>query len=202
MSGGDLFGTQEPAILPARKAAARLNRVLIGDGAGFSTRAVDRLTLTLAGIAGDRHAGFARPAGGREPWYPRGAEMRSGRQLTVVGEEELAALAAALGLPAVDAATLGANLVLAGLPQLSFLPAGTRLHAPGGAALVVEGQNAPCRHAGRALAARHPGRDDLELAFVAAARRRRGLVASVERPGILEAGTPLSLRLPEQWIYR
>ncbi|BBE72534.1 putative metal-sulfur cluster biosynthesis proteins YuaD [Pleomorphomonas sp. SM30] len=198
---GDLFGTPEPEIVPGRKLAARLEAVLIADGDGFATRPVDRFDLTLEGIAGDHHAGHVRRAGGREPWYPRGTAIRSGRQVSIVSAEDLAEVAAALGLAAVPPEAIGANMVLSGVARLSFLPAGSRLFLAGGAALVVEAQNAPCRDAGAALA-RALGRPELETAFAKAAARRRGLVASVERAGAAEAGTAVSVRVPAQWIWR
>lgn len=188
-------------IHPGRLIRASLVATLATTGPdGFETTATEALDLTLEGVAGDGHAGFTRKAGGREPWYPRGGEMRSGRQLTVVSTEELREIGDALGLPPVEAGWIGANLVVEGVPRLSFLPAGTRLFLEGGAALVVEGQNAPCRHAGRALA-RHTGRPGDELSFPKAAKRVRGLVASVERAGPARAGAQLKVRLPEQWIY-
>ncbi len=60
------------------------------------TRQVESLAVDLMGIPGTRHYGFSRKAGPREPWYPRGMEMRSGRQITVVSREELSAIAAAM----------------------------------------------------------------------------------------------------------
>lgn len=191
----------EPRKVKGRRLAATLVETRIGDVPGFATRAVGSLALGFEGIAGDGHAGFTRAAGGREPWYGRGTVIRSGRQVSIVASDELAEVAARLGLPAIDPGAIGANLVIAGVPRLSYLPAGTRIHLDGGASLVVEAQNAPCRFAGAALAAIHPGRDDLALGFVKAARNRRGLVASVERPGEARSGTPVSIRVPEQWIW-
>jgi hypothetical protein len=198
----DLFDAElEPRVYPGRKLTGRLDAVLVGDLPGFETRPVPAADLAFAGMSGDGHAGHTRAAGSREPWYPRDTEIRSGRQLSILSAEELATVAAALGLAALDPAALGANLVLSGLPRLSFLPAGTRLFFETGASVVVEAQNAPCRYAGDALAARHPDAEDLSRRFVAAARRRRGVVASVERPGTVAAGTAVSVRIPEQWIY-
>ncbi len=174
--------------------------LLVGDGPGFETRRVSDLAFGFDGIVGDGHAGLTRKAGGREPWFPRGTEIRSGRQVSIVSEEELAAVARDLGIEAVDPAVIGANLVLAGVPHFSYLPPRTLITFAGGATLVIEAQNAPCRLAGKALADRL-GRADLELAFVAAAKRRRGLVASVERPGRVSDAGEVALRIPEQWIY-
>ncbi len=197
----DLFDDAAPTVVPGRRLTARLVALLVGDGAGFETRPVREIAFRLDGIVGDGHAGFTRRAGGREPWYPRGAEIRSGRQVSVVSDEELSAVAGRLGLSAVDPAVIGANVVLSGVPQLSFLPAGTRMFFPGGATLVVEAKNAPCRLAGKALAERMD-RADLEFAFVEAAKRRRGIVASVERAGDASLdGGEVTLRVPEQWIY-
>jgi hypothetical protein len=191
----------DPAVRPAAKAEATVAAVLLGDLEGFLTRPVDRLTLDHEGAAGDGHRGYLRASGSREPWYPRGTAIRSGRQLSIVSEEDLAEVAERLRIAVVDPGAIGANLVVRGLPRLSYLPAGTRLVAPDGAAIVVEAMNGPCRFAGKALAALHPGRDDIELGFVKAALRRRGIVASVERAGTIGAGETLAVRVPEQWIW-
>ncbi len=191
----------EPEVVPGLRLEARLAGCLLGDLEGFRTRPVAALDLDHEGIAGDAHRGFTRAAGAREPWYPRGTVIRSGRQVSIVSEEELAEVARRLDLAAVDPALIGANMVVAGVPRFSFLPAGTRLVIGAGATLVVEQMNGPCRHAGRSLAGEHPGRDDLELGFVTAARHRRGVVASVERPGRVAAGDKVQVRVPEQWIW-
>lgn len=195
-----LFLPPEPAVRRGRKLSATVTDLRIGDQPGFATRAVERLELALDGIVGDGHRGHTRRSGGREPWYPRGTEMRSGRQVSIVSAEELAEVAGRLGLAAVDAGAIGANVVVAGVPRLSYIPAGTRITFASGATLVVEGDNAPCRQAGRALAAVNPGRDDLELAFPAQAKRHRGVVASVDRAGEATPG-PVSVAVPEQWIW-
>lgn len=190
----------EPVVRRGRKFTAAVTDLRIGDQSGFSTRPVERLDLALDGIVGDGHRGYTRRSGGREPWYPRGTDMRSGRQISIVSEEEMAVVAERLGLPAIDPGAIGANLVISGVPRLSYLPAGTRITFASGATLVVEGSNAPCRHAGRGLAAVNPGRDDLDLAFPEKAKRHRGVVASVDRAGEATLG-PVSVAVPEQWIW-
>jgi MOSC domain-containing protein YiiM len=162
---------------------------------------VPELAVDLAGVRGDRHYGFTRKAGSREPWYPRGTEIRSGRQVTIVSAEELAEIAMRLGLPALPATWIGANIVTEGVAALSHLPAGTRLFFAGNASLVVEGINAPCRDAGRAIV-RNSGRaNELELAFPKVAQGLRGVVASVERAGTILPDTEMQVRIPEQRIY-
>lgn len=194
----DLFG--EPATVPARRFKGRLARALIADGAGFATREVAELAVTLEGIGGDRHAGFALPADSRVPWYPRGTPIRNSRQLSLMAPDELAEIARRLGVAAIAPEWIGANLLIDGVPRLSRLPPGTRLHFPGGAALVVEGENAPCRHAGAAVAAR-TGQAGAELGFARVAKGLRGLVAWVERAGTLAAGAEVELRVPEQRLW-
>lgn len=162
---------------------------------------VEVIELELGGIPGDRHFGQTRKSGSREPWYPRGTEIRSGREVTVVCVEDLAEIAVRLGLEHLPAGWIGANLVIEGVPRLTFLPAGTRLFLEGGGVLVVEAVNNPCRIAGKVIA-REAGRGDLELMFPKVAVGLRGVVASVERPGTVSAGTEVEVRVPEQRVYR
>ena len=64
--------------------AGTVTACLIADGGTFVSRPVGRLTLDFTGIPGDYHAGATRKSGSREPWYPRGTEIRNDRQLTIV----------------------------------------------------------------------------------------------------------------------
>lgn len=194
----------EPEILPGRKLAARAAGVYTAQSDHFVTRAVETLPLSFEGIAGDFHAGHTRRSGGREPWYPRGTEMRNERQLSIVAPDELATIAERMGLAEIRPEWIGANLLLEGVPMLSMLPAGTMLFFKGGVTIKIDGQNAPCRIAGRSIAehARMADHDAGSLLFPKVARRLRGLVAWVEKPGVVSAGEEVSVRVPEQWIYR
>lgn len=194
----------EPEILPGRKLAARIAGVYIAPADHFVTRAVATLPLSFEGIDGDVHAGHTRRSGGREPWYPRGTEMRNERQLSIVAPDELAIVAERMGLAEIKPEWIGANLLLDGVPMLSMLPAGTMLFFKGGVTIKIDGQNAPCRIAGRSIA-EHAGMADHDagsLLFPKVSRRLRGLVAWVEKPGVIAAGEEVSVRIPEQWIYR
>lgn len=194
----DLFA---PADLPARRLKARLSGVLLADGADFTTHPVERLMVDFEGIAGDRHHGAARQADSRVPWYPRGTLIRNVRQVSLVAPDDLVAIARRLGAAELRPEWIGANLVVEGLADFTRLPPGTRLFFPGGAALAVEGENAPCRHAGRAVG-EALGREGLDLAFVEAARGRRGLVAWVERPGEIVSGAAIDVHVPAQRPWR
>jgi hypothetical protein len=193
----------EPEIVPARKLAGRVAGIFVAPFDHFQTRQAAELALTFAGIEGDFHAGITRRSGGREPWYPRGTEIRNERQVSIVASDELALVASRMGIAEVKPEWLGANLLIEGVPTLSMVPAGTLLFFQGGVTLKVDGQNGPCRIAGRAVAdgARMPDRDAGSLLFPKAARRLRGLVAWVEKPGIIKSGEQISVRIPEQWIY-
>ncbi|MBX3580519.1 MAG: molybdenum cofactor sulfurase [Rhizobiaceae bacterium] len=190
-------------IVPARKLTARANTLYAALKGTFQTEPVNSLALGFDGITGDVHAGQTRRSGGREPWYPRGTEIRNERQLSIVAPDELSMIAERMGLTGLKPEWIGANLALEGVPHLSMLPAGTMLFFAGGVTLKIDGQNHPCRLAGRSVA-EHSGMADREagsLLFVKAAKRLRGLVGWVEKPGTITAGEDVSVRLPEQWIY-
>lgn len=199
-SPGNRLSEDEP-VVPARRFRARAARLLVADGDGFETREVAQVAIGLDGLPGDRHHGWTRPACSRVPWYPRGAPIRNGRQLTLVATDELAEIARRLGVAEVQPEWLGANLVIEGIARLTRLPIGTRLHFPGGAALVVEGENAPCRHAGAAIGVHCPDSAGFDLAFPRRARGLRGLVASVERAGVLAGAVEIEVRVPAQYVW-
>jgi hypothetical protein len=180
----------------------RTVRVLIGpEPKHVLTRDMPEVKVSLEGFVGDRHAGLTRPADMRTPWFPKGALVRNTRQVSLVSTEELAQIAEALDVPQVLAAWLGANLELAGVPRLTQLPPGTRLFFPEDATLVVEGENDPCRKAGKSLEAHHPERAGLSSRFVKAAHHRRGLVGWVERAGLIRPGDRVKVTLPPAVAY-
>ncbi|MGL4242055.1 MAG: MOSC domain-containing protein [Beijerinckiaceae bacterium] len=189
-------------IRPPLKLAGRVEALYATtDKGSFETAAVGRLELGFEGISGDRHGGFTRRSGGREPWYPRGTEMRNERQLSIVSPDELAEAAQEMGVPEIRPQWIGGNMLVTGIPRLTMLPPRTCLFFAGGVTIRIDGLNVPCRFAGRGIAQHFPDRSGLDLEFVKAARRRRGLVGWVEKPGVIAAGEALEARLPEQWIY-
>ncbi|MER8915697.1 molybdenum cofactor sulfurase [Mesorhizobium sp. M0761] len=202
----DLFPeSEEPVdIIPARKLSAKVAALYVAPSNHFQTRPVEALQLGFEGIDGDFHAGATRRSGGREPWYPRGTEIRNERQISIVAADEIAVIAERMGLAEIKPEWIGANLLIEGVPHLSMLPSGTLLFFRGGVTIKVDAQNGPCRLAGRAIA-ENAGMADREagaLAFPKAAKRLRGLVAWVEKPGRMTTGEEISVRVPEQWIYR
>ena len=194
----------EPEIVPVRKLAAAVAGVYAAPRGRFQTEAVDELVLGFDGIAGDFHAGPTRKSGSREPWYARGTEMRNERQLSIVAPDELAVIAGRMGLAELKPEWIGANLLLDGIPSLSMLPSGTLLFFKGGVTIKIDAQNGPCRYSGASIAenAGMPDREAGSLLFPKVAKRLRGLVAWVEKPGRIVMGEEISVRVPEQWIYR
>ncbi|WP_370640208.1 molybdenum cofactor sulfurase [Aurantimonas sp. HBX-1] len=190
-----------PQRRPGLRLAGRATALYRTAGSGFETSQVAALDLGFDGLDGDRHGGLTRRAGGREPWYPRGTEIRNERQVSLLAADELAETAEALGIDAIRPEWVGANLLIAGIARLSFLPPRTLLMFEGGVTLKIDGDNAPCRAAGHAVARHYEGRADIPFAYVRAARHRRGLVGWVEKPGRIEAGEGFEARVPEQWIY-
>lgn len=157
--------------------------------------------VTFDGFTGDKHGGMIHRSTPHVSRHPPGTEMRNERQITVLSQEEMAEVAAELGVPEVRAEWLSANLLLAGVPHLTQLPPKTRLWFPSGAVLSVEGDNLPCINAGRGIeeANRRPG---LAQAFVQAAMGKRGIICTVEKPGIIRQGDEVVVEVPQQTLYR
>lgn len=195
-------GFDDREIVPARMIEARVDAVFSALGDGFETATADALELTFEGIPGDRHGGYERASGGREPWYERGTRMRNERQLTIVCPQELQRVAQGMEIDQVNPRWIGANMLVSGIANLSMLPAGTLMFFEGGATVKIDGQNAPCKLAGGAIAKRYPGREGLDLLFPKVARRLRGLIGWVEKPGTVRPGAGVRIRIAEHWLYR
>lgn len=157
------------------------------------------LQASFAGVAGEEHAGLTRPSCSRVlAQYPRNTEIRNTRQFSIVSQEELAAIAAAMGLDSLDPAWLGASMVVEGIPDFSHLPPSSRLQAESGATLVVDLENRPCTLPAKVIEAAAPGAGKL---FKPAAKGRRGITAWVEREGVFRLGDRLRLHVPDQPVW-
>lgn len=157
---------------------------------------VAEMPLTFDGHEGEVHSGRTRPSCSRVAnLYPRHTQIANARQVSLVSVEEMAAVAALLGLGAMDYAWVGASVVLEGIPDLSHLPPASRLQGEGGATLVIDLENIPCLQPARTIERARPGHG---RAFKAAAEGRRGVVAWVERPGTLRLGERVRLHVPSQ----
>lgn len=188
-------------VIPPKKKKGVVAGLYAALGRGFVTEEVTKLELSYEGIPGDRHAGATRKSGAREPWYKRGTEMRNERHLSILCPDELKETAFEMHVPELRPEWIGGNLLIEGIPHLSLLPPRTILLFAGGVSIRIDGYNAPCTQAGRAISAQFDGREDLTFAFPRAAKYRRGLVGWVERPGVIEQGEEVTARIWEQWIY-
>ncbi|MCU0911801.1 MAG: sulfurase [Rhodobacteraceae bacterium] len=169
-------------------------------GASLRATAVERLRLGFAGPEGEAHGGLTRPACSRvAALHPRGTEIRNVRQLSILSADDLAAIAAAMDLGALDPALLGASAVVAGIPDFTHLPPGSRLQGEGGATVVVDMENLPCQLPAREVETEAPGHG---ARFRAAAKGRRGITAWVEREGEWRVGERMRLFVPAQRAWR
>ena len=169
------------------KLEARVEGLYVGR-AGLEKNHEPFIEVNLAGIVGDKHAGFTKPADSRNKEYPRGSEMRNDRQWSAVSPEELDEIARRMGTPKIDPAWIGANLALAGIPNLTELPKGSKLIFPQDSVLLVEGENMPCLDPGEVIASKYSPDSGLRpkpAMFPKAAIGRRGLVGVVEYPGMI-----------------
>lgn len=157
--------------------------------------------VTMEGFEGDKHTGVTHLSDVRTPHYPLGTEIRNTRQVSIVSIEEVALIATAMGVPVILPQWLGANLAVRYIPHLTFLPPSTRLFFPQDAVLVVEGENMPCLFPGNVLQMQYPTIPRLAVQFPKAAIHRRGVVAWVERPGMIVEGDTVRASVPPQVIY-
>jgi len=163
----------------------------------LATTPVASVQVTLEGIVGDRHAGFTRRADGRTPFYPRGTPIGNHRQVSLVSLEDLAQLAATMGVPHIAPAWLGANIVVEGVAGLSKLAPATRCFFPDDATLVVTAENMPCVFPGRLIQHQYPDVQGLARMFPKSAIGLRGLVAWVERAGTIRTGDTVRIEMLE-----
>lgn len=160
----------------------------------------DRIMAHFAGMAGEVHAGITAPSCVRmTAQYPEHTEIRNTRQFSVLSSEELAEIAARMGIDALSPSLVGASMVLSGIPDFSHIPPGSRLQGQSGATLVVNLNNRPCTVPAKAIEAAHPG---YGAKFKPAANNRRGIVAWVEREGVFGLGDTVRLHIPDQRPWR
>ncbi len=157
---------------------------------------VEEMPLSLAGYAEEIHAGLTRPSCTRvRALHPLDTEIRNSRQLSLVSAEELAEVAATLGMDRLDPAWLGASVVISGLPDFTYLPPSSRLQGPDGVTLVVDMENMPCQQPAVTMVKATGGQGK---AFKSAAKGKRGVTAWVERAGVLRRGDRLRLFASDQ----
>ncbi|MGB3148702.1 MAG: sulfurase [Paracoccaceae bacterium] len=157
---------------------------------------VAEITARFSGPEGEAHGGLTRPSCGRViDQYPRGTTIRNTRQFSILSAEELAEIAAELGIDGLSPALMGATMVLSGIPDFTHLPPSSRLQAESGATLVVDMENRPCNLPAPGVEAAFPGKGKR---IKQVAQNRRGVTAWVEREGLLRLGDKMVLHIPDQ----
>ncbi len=173
----------------------KVAEILIARGDGFVTEVTGEIMLQFGGFTGDRHFGLTRSSCSRTPWHPRGTPISNTRQISLVSLEECAAVAQDMGIARIYPSWLGANLATRNIADLSALPPSTRIVFPSGATLFVTEENVPCRQPAKVIAYEY-GHPELATEFVKKAIGRRGVLAIVEREGLIKTDDKLKLIVP------
>lgn len=187
--------------------SGRVVSVHSGSNDDLSKEEHSSIQVELDGIVGDRHRSYVRKtwAGDKQP---EGTTRRNERQWSAVSIEELDDIAKDMNIvEPLTATSLGANLCLQGIPELSRLPKGTLLKFPSGAELIVEEYNPPCKDMSEIQAAKHTQNsgDKVSLtAFSVASKLSRGVVGVVEATGVINAGDNVTVEIYETppWLKR
>lgn len=190
-----------------KKIIAKIVSVHSGSNDDLSKEEHASIQVELDGIVGDRHRSYVRDTY-KVDKQPYGTVRRNERQWSAVSIEELASISAEMNLKeGITAASVGANLCIEGISELSRLPKGTLLQFPLGAELIVEEFNPPCSDMSKIQASRHQtesGEPVSDTAFSKAAKLNRGVVGVVEAAGEINAGDEVTVVLYEQpsWLTR
>jgi len=189
-----------PALMPTNIYGVITWLGLVADrDAALASTAVDEITALFSGPVGESHGGLTRPSDSRVlAQYPRGTTIRNTRQFSILSAEDLAAIAAKMGIESLDGALVGANMVVSGIPDFSHLPPSSRLQNEAGATLTIDMQNRPCTLPHEPIEAAHAG---FGSRFKAAANGRRGVTAWVECEGVFRVGDRLRLHVPDQDVW-
>ncbi len=165
-------------------------------GASLRSSSCDAAELDFCGMVGEDHGGLTRGSCVRvRNLYDTGTPIRNTRQITLLATEEIQQIADETGLASADPALLGANIVIRGIPFFTLIPPSSRLQFSGGATVTVDMENLPCGLPAREIEIEHPGRG---RGFKAAASRRRGVTAWVEREGPVRLRDAVRLFIPSQ----
>lgn len=164
-----------------------------------STLHDDRIQVTFEGFSKERHSGLTRLSCVRvRDVYEEGTAIRNVRQITIISEEEMALVAQGMGIKHVEPEWLGANLLVSGIPHLTLLPPSTRLLFSGGASLVVDLENLPCRYPAKEIKKEH---EEQSKFFVKNSMHLRGITAWVEKEGSIGMGDSVKVFIPNQTAW-
>ncbi|MBT6204621.1 MAG: MOSC domain-containing protein [Alphaproteobacteria bacterium] len=161
-----------------------------------SASATGVVDVTYEGFPGERHTGLTRACCVRfTDIYVEGKEIRNTRQLSIISQEEMALVAQGMGVDRLEPEWLGANLLIAGIPDFTLLPPSSRLLFSQGLSLVIDMENEPCGYPAKQIRKVHGAK---ALTFVKHAKHRRGVTAWVEQEGKIAEGDSFRVFIPKQ----
>ncbi len=171
------------------------------DAPEIVTEPLEQMQVGWGGCEADVHSGLTRASCERfTSQHPKGTEVANARPLSLNCADETAAVAAKMGLDALNPEWLGVSIQLQGIPDFSYIPTSSRLQAEDGTTLVADLNNRPCLFPAKTINQHHRG---FGRSYKSAAEGLRGIVARVERPGTLKIGDRLRLHIPDQrpWAH-
>jgi MOSC domain-containing protein YiiM len=186
---------------------AKIVSVHSGDNEDLSKEEKPSIQVELEGIVGDRHRSYVRDTWKTDK-QPFGTVRRNERQWSAVSVEELAEISEAMDLQeTITAESVGANLCIEGIAELSRLPKGTLLKFSSGAELMVEEFNPPCSDMSKKMATLHrtkTGESPTDTAFSKASKLTRGVVGVIEAAGTITAGDEVTVVIyaTPSWLVR
>ncbi len=127
----------------------------------LSSARIDSVNVSYEGFEGESHSGLVRKSCVRvRNVYGEDAEIRNVRQVSILSAEDMQQIAENMGVPDLQPEWVGANLLVSGVPSFAKLPPSTRLLFDGGASLVIDLENSPCKYPGEIIERHHPGFGD------------------------------------------
>ncbi|MEM9128455.1 MAG: sulfurase [Pseudomonadota bacterium] len=186
-----------PALLPTDEyASIKWLGVVEDQHADIRSVARSSIYIGWGGVDGEFHNGLTRESCTRvKMQHQRGTQIANVRQFSIVSAEEMQAIAAEIGIDALEPEWLGASMVLEGIADFTHIPPSSRLQNDAGTTLVIDMSNRPCNWPGKEIEKEHPG---MGKHFVRAGKGRRGVTAWVERPGPLALHDKMRLHVPDQ----
>ena len=188
-------------VSPMTQLTGKVVSVHTGGNKDLSKDEKTSIQVELDGIVGCAHRGYVRKCWAVDK-QAEGSPRRNERQWSAVSVEELAEIAADMGIEGpVTAASVGANLCIEGVAELSRLPKGSLLKFPSGTELIVEEYNPPCKYMGEEQGKQH---GVSATAFPKASTLKRGIVGVVEAAGEINAGDEVAVTVYEtpSWLVR
>ena len=157
---------------------------------------VNKLSIYLDGIKGDRHFGKTSISNVRtNKLLPNWIEVANFRTITIVSVEELSEISNSLGFEILPE-DLDANITLSGISELTKIAPGTFLRFPGKTILFVTAENIPCSNPSKKMVARGAPKEKAFM-FAKEGMGKRGLTAMVFASGYIKIEDEVEILKPQ-----